>query len=73
MIDKGFLPLYRKNVADFSGDEGLVYPKCANCDKPFLPKLARFTRFGLRVCPTCFLKMGLKTKVPTEEKGGEKQ
>jgi hypothetical protein len=27
----------------------------------------------LRVCPTCFLKMGLKTKVPTEEKGGEKQ
>jgi hypothetical protein len=56
------LPFFQKTVSDFSGGEGIEYPKCANCGLSFLPKLARFTRIGERVCPTCFLKIGLKNK-----------
>jgi hypothetical protein len=67
MLNKGALPLYRKVVADFSGREGIEFPKCANCKQPFLPKLTRFTREGLRVCPICFLKLGLKRRDEKEE------
>ena len=58
MFKEGF-PQFQNTVFDCSGVEGIEYPKCYKCRQPFRPILCRFTREGERVCPTCFLRIGL--------------
>lgn len=70
-ITKEKLPFFQKTVCDFSGDVDIGYPPCGSCGNPYLPILSRFTREGLRVCPTCFLKLGLTIKRGQEEAGNK--